>query len=315
MNEDNSAKQFLAAASAALSAPPASAGSTPALHVGDSSFEGWYSTYTKDGWAGLKQVARDSYAAGMDDPLVSAAFAAPALPIDFKQAIRAAEISHTGMTYGDEKSGGASEYTRGWGDCLKAIKDAALADSIGAGWKLVPPVPTATMVSAAADAPEADDAKQDIENMWRAMLAAAPMLQGAAAVAQPVADEWRVGLFKSSAYPGQSVKMVSDGLQAIQADGAHPDFMRWLYSSSALAASPSCEQSALPVAASASDAVLAGVVAMASEAYEHWDADRDMKVGKILLALAGDNPRYDKRADALHAALRAQAAPTSEIPQ
>jgi hypothetical protein len=39
-------------------------------------------------------------------------------------AIRSAEISHSGMTYGDEKNGAVSEYARGWGDCLKAIKGA-----------------------------------------------------------------------------------------------------------------------------------------------------------------------------------------------
>lgn len=40
-------------------------------------------------------------------------------------AIRGAEVTHSGMTYGDEKRGAVSEYARGWGDCLKAIKDSA----------------------------------------------------------------------------------------------------------------------------------------------------------------------------------------------
>lgn len=44
--------------------------STPELSVGDSSFESWYSTYPRQGVS--KQVARDAYAAGMGDPLVTA---------------------------------------------------------------------------------------------------------------------------------------------------------------------------------------------------------------------------------------------------
>jgi hypothetical protein len=39
-------------------------------------------------------------------------------------AIRRCEVSHTGMSYGDEKSGDVTGYTKGWGDCLKAIKKA-----------------------------------------------------------------------------------------------------------------------------------------------------------------------------------------------
>lgn len=49
----------------------------------------------------------------------------------------------------------------------------------------------------------------------------------------PVASEWRVGLFKSSAYPDKTVKMVSDGPKCIESDGSHPDFIRWLHSSTA----------------------------------------------------------------------------------
>lgn len=47
--------------------------STPQLHVGDSSFEGWYAGYVKEGTVSLKQNCRDAYAAGMGDPLVVAA--------------------------------------------------------------------------------------------------------------------------------------------------------------------------------------------------------------------------------------------------
>ena len=41
---------------------------------------------------------------------------------------------------------------------------------------------------------------------------------------------------------------------------------------------------------------------LAREAYTHWDADRDSKVGKMLLALAGLNDRYTERADKIRAA-------------
>ena len=46
--------------------------STPHLHVGESSFEGWYQAHPK-ACTGDKQLARDAYAAGMGDPLVTAA--------------------------------------------------------------------------------------------------------------------------------------------------------------------------------------------------------------------------------------------------
>lgn len=49
--------------------------------------------------------------------------------------------------------------------------------------------------------------------------------------------------------------------------------------------------------------VLSGAVEVARDAHAHWDADQDAKVGKYLLALAGFNPRYDQRTDAIHAAL------------
>jgi len=37
-------------------------------------------------------------------------------------ALRQAEVSYSGMLYGDEKRGGPSNYTRGWRDCLAAVK-------------------------------------------------------------------------------------------------------------------------------------------------------------------------------------------------
>lgn len=53
-------------------AAPAYKDSTPELHIGDSVFESWYSTYSP-AHKSDKQRARDAYAAGMGDPLVVAA--------------------------------------------------------------------------------------------------------------------------------------------------------------------------------------------------------------------------------------------------
>ena len=39
-----------------------------------------------------------------------------------REVLRSVECSYSGMLYGDDKAGGPSEYTRGWGDCLRAIK-------------------------------------------------------------------------------------------------------------------------------------------------------------------------------------------------
>lgn len=47
------------------------ADSTPLLHVGDSAFEDWYQQHPKAGAGGDKQLAREAYAAGMGDPLVT----------------------------------------------------------------------------------------------------------------------------------------------------------------------------------------------------------------------------------------------------
>lgn len=60
-------------------AAPAYKDSTPELHIGDSAFENWYSTYSPVHKSD-KQRARDAYAAGMGDPLVTAAPAAVAGP-------------------------------------------------------------------------------------------------------------------------------------------------------------------------------------------------------------------------------------------
>lgn len=52
--------------------------STPHLNVGNSAFEAWFQDQPFATQPGIKQISRDSYAAGMGDPLVIAA--APATP-------------------------------------------------------------------------------------------------------------------------------------------------------------------------------------------------------------------------------------------
>jgi len=44
--------------------------STPLLNVGNSAFEDWFQAHPK-ACTGDKQLARDAYAAGMGDPLVT----------------------------------------------------------------------------------------------------------------------------------------------------------------------------------------------------------------------------------------------------
>lgn len=64
-----------------------------------------------------------------------------------------------------------------------------------------------------------------------------------------------------------------------------------------------CSVGSGEVGAPIPDAVAVGALEMMREAYAHWDADREYKVGKILLALIGHNKGYDKRADAWTAAM------------
>lgn len=45
------------------------------------------------------------------------------------------------------------------------------------------------------------------------------------------------------------------------------------------------------------------LVKAAGDAYEHWNNDRDAKVGKLLLALSGHLPEYRAELAAAHAAL------------
>ncbi len=44
-----------------------------------------------------------------------------------REVLRGVECSYSGMLYGDDKADGPSEYTRGWGNCLTAIKSALAA--------------------------------------------------------------------------------------------------------------------------------------------------------------------------------------------
>ncbi len=39
-----------------------------------------------------------------------------------RAAARQLEVSHTGMSYGDEKRNDVTGYTKGWGDCLAGLK-------------------------------------------------------------------------------------------------------------------------------------------------------------------------------------------------
>lgn len=57
---------------AASQTTPTYKDSTPELHIGDSAFESWYNSYSPMHKSD-KQRARDAYAAGMGDPLVTAA--------------------------------------------------------------------------------------------------------------------------------------------------------------------------------------------------------------------------------------------------
>ena len=56
---------------------------------------------------------------------------------------------------------------------------------------------------------------------------------------------------------------------------------------------------------------LESCVKIADEAFVLWDADKDMKVGKMLRALAGQMPRYRADIDKIHAAIaKAKGEPT-----
>lgn len=73
--------------------------STPDLSFADSAFESWFQAHYFATYGGSKQISRESYAAGMGDPLVVAATACPILKgtgkIDgdgFKDTTRTGEV-------------------------------------------------------------------------------------------------------------------------------------------------------------------------------------------------------------------------------
>lgn len=61
--------------------------STPRLHVGNSAFEDWFQAQPFATQTGTKQISRDSYAAGMGDPLVT--YAAQPAPVQEPVALEA----------------------------------------------------------------------------------------------------------------------------------------------------------------------------------------------------------------------------------
>jgi hypothetical protein len=147
-----------------LAAPSTSAST---LHVGDSSFEDWFQKQPFLMQPGIKQLCRDSYAAGMGDPLVTPR-AAPSTsqPAACKVICELCE-------------------KRGYNFCAAVAKVtpidllAAPSTSAGDGWMLVPIELTDEMNEAAWESDGVDyvgDYKRiyQMRPAWAAMLAAAP---------------------------------------------------------------------------------------------------------------------------------------------
>ncbi|WP_418122296.1 hypothetical protein [Variovorax sp. 160MFSha2.1] len=107
-----------------------------------------------------------------------------------RESVRRAEASHSAMSYGDEKSGAVSDYTRGWGDCLVIFKQAASRLPAESAWQWVPKELTPAMIEAAmqvkrerlkealqqirAGKDETEARTPVIKGEWDAMLAVAP---------------------------------------------------------------------------------------------------------------------------------------------
>ena len=113
-------KDFLAAAKEAgvthlQQAEPVYKDSTPHLHVGDSAFESWFQAQPFATQTGIKQISRDSYAAGMGDPLVVAAPQQQAEPVAFVNAdnLQGLTLGHYGYVeiYTYESAGSVPLYT------------------------------------------------------------------------------------------------------------------------------------------------------------------------------------------------------------
>jgi hypothetical protein len=117
---------------------------------------------------------------------------------------------------------------------------------------------------------------------------------------------------------GDFCENYTTGLGSCRLNGRKPDAEygadRWcdpciayaaLQSHSACASSVSREAVQSTAAAAHADIKPVGeeLKRIAWEAFEAWDADKDLRVGKMLKALAGRSPRYRADIDALHAAL------------
>ena len=70
----------------------------------------------------MHRATIDAYHAGLRDSFKNGRSAERDV---WRSVARQLEVSHTGMSYGDEKRGEVVEYTRGWGDCLAALKKMA----------------------------------------------------------------------------------------------------------------------------------------------------------------------------------------------
>lgn len=141
-------REFAAPAQAA----PAYKDSTPELHVGDSAFESWYSSYNPT-HKGDKQRARDAYAAGMGDSLVMAAPAAVAGPVpsgwnfDVKRSDGRVWLTIS-TPHGASATLSAAEKTGNGDDTIVAQVLAYLADSLAAPAAVAGPSPTASFEKA-----------------------------------------------------------------------------------------------------------------------------------------------------------------------
>lgn len=81
--------------------------STPKLHVGNSAFEDWFQQQPFATQTGIKQMCRDSYAAGMGDPLVTYITPQPApstSPLTVKQRVDIADACEE-MDFDDDYLG------------------------------------------------------------------------------------------------------------------------------------------------------------------------------------------------------------------
>jgi len=115
------AKQLREALNEHAQAAPTYKDSTPELHIGDSAFESWYSSYSP-AHKSDKQRAGDAYAAGMGDPLVMAAPAAVAVPDEIDR-LRAALVYVAFALHGTRQYMLAEGVTLIDGDTVRVSRD------------------------------------------------------------------------------------------------------------------------------------------------------------------------------------------------